>query len=295
MMDVQSFVSKQKPLIEKCLDELLPLPRGSEKILYEAMRYSVFAGGKRLRPCLFIATMELLEQDSSQYLPFACALEMIHTYSLIHDDLPAMDDDDFRRGQPTCHKVFGEAQAILAGDALLTYAFNCMLKIPGQVDAANLLAAIDKVSDSAGINGMIVGQVVDIAWQGQSLTQEQVDFIHEKKTGALFSAAIVSAAILANATSKQIDILSSYAHKIGLIFQISDDILDVTGDQAKLGKPVGSDDKNRKTTYVSLFGLKEARRMGHQAAQEAREILIPFGKRAELLQQVPSYFIDRDS
>lgn len=294
-MNLQDFIKKQKPLIDECLDNILPVAKGNEKVLYEAMRYSVFAGGKRLRPCLFIATLEALGKESKQFLPFACALEMIHTYSLIHDDLPAMDDDDFRRGKLTCHKVFDEAQAILAGDALLTYAFNCMIKLVPYTDAEALLRAIDEVALSAGIKGMIAGQVVDIAWEGQSLTEEQVQFIHKNKTGALFSASIISAAILAGADENQRIVLRKYAEKIGVVFQIADDILDVVGDESKLGKAVGSDAKNKKTTYVSLFGLTKAREIGMVAAAEAVDLLVPFGEKATVLQEVPKYFMNRDS
>ncbi|MGI5891362.1 MAG: polyprenyl synthetase family protein [Bacillota bacterium] len=293
-MDLQDYLQEKRQQIDLTLDKLLPAEKGPEKVLYKAMRYSVFAGGKRLRPCLFLATLEALAQDSSRFLSFACALELIHTYSLIHDDLPAMDNDDFRRGKPTCHKAFDEAQAILAGDALLTYAFNCMIRVAPYTTAENLLAAIDEVASSAGIKGMIVGQVVDIACEGQPLTEEQLQFIHKHKTGALFKAAVVSAAILADADEKYTKILAAYAEKIGLVFQIADDILDVVGDQQKIGKPLGSDAKNKKTTYISLLGLAEARRLGQASAQEAQRLLEPLGDKAHILRQVPDCFLNRD-
>lgn len=289
------FAKEKSKDVDACLDELLPQPAGEVKILYEAMRYSVFAGGKRLRPCLFLAVMELFGRNSQPFLPFASALEMIHTYSLIHDDLPAMDDDDFRRGKPTCHKVFGEAQAILAGDALLTYAFNAMIKVRPYTGADALLDAIDEVAWSAGIDGMVAGQVADMEWENRRLDIGELEYIHQNKTGALFKASILSAAILAGADAKQLAALREYAIQIGLVFQIADDILDVVGDEKKLGKPVGSDAKNEKSTYPALLGLDEARRLGEKAAESARCALMPFGDKAAILMEVPEYFLNREN
>jgi geranylgeranyl diphosphate synthase type II len=294
-MELRQFLSVQKKEVEKELDRLLPPAEGEEKVLYEAMRYSVFAGGKRLRPCLFLAALEALGHDGKNLLPFACALEMIHTYSLIHDDLPAMDDDDLRRGKPTCHRAFNEAQAILAGDALLTYAFNCMIKVAPYAKAQNLLASIDRVAYCAGIRGMIVGQVADLAGEGRNLSQKKLRFIHENKTGALFKASLTSAALLADAGVGKETTLSLYAEKIGLVFQIADDILDVVGNEQKLGKTIGSDAKNQKTTYVSLLGLDAAKRLGRQTAAEAVRLLDGWGQAAQILRQIPPYFIDRES
>lgn len=294
-MELRQFLSTKKQEVERELDRLLPPAQGEEKVLYEAMRYSIFAGGKRLRPCLFLAALEALGHEDKNFLPFACALEMIHTYSLIHDDLPALDDDDLRRGRPTCHRAFDEAQAILAGDALLTYAFKCMIKVSPYAPAPNLLAAIERVADCAGIGGMIVGQVADLAGEGRSLSQKKLRFIHENKTGALFKASLTSAALLTDAGTEKEATLSLYAEKIGLVFQIVDDVLDVIGDEQKLGKAIGSDAKNHKTTYVSLLGLDAAKRLGRQTAGEAVRLLDGWGQAAQILRQIPSYFIERES
>ncbi len=300
-MDLRSYLESKAALVNNCLEELLPKAQGAEKVLYEAMRYSVFAGGKRLRPALFITTMELLNQQNRQesqidinhFLPFACALEMIHTYSLIHDDLPSMDDDDYRRGKPTCHKVFGEAQAILAGDALLTYAFNAMLQVAPYANPERLLRAVNEVAWLAGVGGMIVGQVLDMEWEGQNLDIRCLDYIHDNKTGALFIASIVSAAILAGANEDEIKALRQYGREIGLAFQIADDILDVTGDPEMMGKPTGSDLKNIKCTYPLVFGLQEAKRMGQVAVEKAQKSLKIFTQGTDILAQIPVYFMER--
>ncbi|MCL2678344.1 MAG: polyprenyl synthetase family protein [Clostridiales bacterium] len=295
-MDIAKYFSEKAGEVNACLDELLPRPGAGqmEGVLFEAMRYSVFAGGKRLRPGLFFAVLRLFEMDDRPYLPFACGLEMIHTYSLIHDDLPAMDDDDLRRGRPTSHKVFGEAQAILAGDALLTHAFNAMLQTAACAAPERLLAAVDYVARQSGAFGMVAGQCVDIVCEGRELGAEELRYIHERKTGALFCASIAGAALLAGAREEEIADLTEYALKLGLVFQIADDILDEIGDGSKLGKPVGSDKKNHKTTYISLMGLEEARRFGEKTAGEAEAALQGFGARAELLRLLPRYFLHRD-
>ncbi|MCL2817475.1 MAG: polyprenyl synthetase family protein, partial [Clostridiales bacterium] len=229
-MDIAKYFSEKAGEVNACLDELLPRPNGERKedVLFEAMRYSVFAGGKRLRPALFLAVLRLFGLENKAYLPFACGLEMIHTYSLIHDDLPAMDNDDLRRGRPTSHKVFGEAQAILAGDALLTHAFCVMLKAAVAAQPQRLLAAVDYVAWQSGIGGMVAGQSADIVCEGRELSEEELRYIHERKTGALFCASVVSAALLAGAREEEIASLSAYAQKLGLVFQIADDILDET-------------------------------------------------------------------
>lgn len=294
-MRLEDYLQEKRLLIEGELDKILPPVQGYGSVLFEAMRYSVFAGGKRLRPCLFLAVMESLNGEGERFMPFACALEMIHTYSLIHDDLPAMDNDDFRRGKPTCHKAFGEAEAILAGDALLTYAFNAMIKVRPFCRAERLLDAIDEVAWSAGVNGMAIGQVTDILWEGKELILPELEFVHKHKTGALFAASIISGAILADADEEQLAALREYAHQIGLVFQITDDILDVVGDQQKLGKPIGSDAKNAKTTYASLFGLEKARELGQDAAERAQKALKPLGSKGALLEQIPPYFLVRDN
>lgn len=293
-MSLAQFLSTGKQEVEAALERILPKAEGDGAVLFESMRYGVFAGGKRLRPCLFLATVDTFGGDRAALLDFAAALELIHSYSLIHDDLPAMDDDDYRRGKPTCHKIFGEAQAILAGDALLTYAFQVMAGLKDRVPPGPLLAAIAEVSRCAGVYGMVLGQVADIAWEGEPLNLEQLQFIHRHKTGALFSASILSAAILCEANAAELEALRSYALQLGLAFQIADDLLDMHGDESKTGRPQGSDLRNHKTTYATLFGLEQAKRLAQTAAQAARDALAPLGARAGLLLEMPAFFVERE-
>ncbi|MCL1906159.1 MAG: polyprenyl synthetase family protein, partial [Clostridiales bacterium] len=236
-----------------------------------------------------------LEAEEEDYLPFGAALEMIHTYSLIHDDLPAMDDDDLRRGRPTCHKAFDEATAILAGDALLTHAFAAMMRLKKQVDPERLLAATEEVALSAGLMGMVAGQMVDLALTGQKATSQQLRYMVQKKTGALFSASVLSAAHLAGAGQQELKALRAYSDHLGLSFQIADDILDAEGDRDKLGKPIGSDAKNSKSTFLSLLGQEEARQWAWQAADNAVQALAPLGERGELLRQFPALMLRREN
>jgi len=292
-MLLKDFLETEKNRVEKRLETLLSDTEGYAKTLCDAMRYSVMAGGKRLRPCLFLATAEACGGDKDALLDFACALELIHTYSLIHDDLPAMDNDDLRRGKPTCHKVYGEAQAILAGDGLLTYAFQVMSSLRGSVDDSALLDAIHEVASSAGMNGMVIGQAVDVEQEGQPLDEEILHFIHRNKTGALFSASIVSAAILCKAEKNIIAALREFSLWSGIAFQIADDLLDVRGDAKSLGKTPGSDIKNNKTTYVTLFGITEAEKRASEAANKAIDALAPLGEKGRILSQIPAYFIKR--
>lgn len=298
-MELKDFIDEAASRTEACLKRVLPLPQGPEARLIEAMRYSVFAGGKRLRPALFLATLSALSQgleaEEDAYLPFAAALEMIHTYSLIHDDLPAMDNDDLRRGRPTCHKAFDEATAILAGDALLTHAFAIMMRLKKQVSPQRLLAALEEVALSAGLMGMVAGQMVDMSLTAQAATGEQLRYMVQRKTGALFSACILSAAYLAGAAPQEMTALRAYSDQLGLCFQISDDILDVAGDPDKLGKPIGSDAKNSKTTFVSLLGQEQARQWARQAAEAAVQSLSPLKEKAELLRQFPMLMFSRES
>jgi len=298
-MELRDFISAAAARTETCLEQVLPKPQGPEKRLIEAMRYSVFAGGKRLRPALFLATLgalaEGLEAEEDAYLPFAAALEMIHTYSLIHDDLPAMDNDSLRRGRLTCHKAFDEATAILAGDALLTHAFAVMMKLKRQVSPQRLLEATEEVAVAAGVLGMVGGQMVDMSLEGQAATTQQLQYMVQRKTGALFSASVLSAAHLAGAGREELRTLRVYSEQLGLSFQIADDILDVTGDQDQLGKPIGSDAKNRKSTFVSLLGLDTARKWAWQSAEAATAALAPWGDQAELLRQFPLLMLHRKS
>lgn len=275
---------------------LLPDEDVKPQILYQAMRYSVFAGGKRLRPVLFLATLEALDHPGDSLLPFACALELIHTYSLIHDDLPAMDNDDYRRGMPTCHKKFGEAQAILAGDALVTYAFNLMMMTKEKgTPPDRLLDAMEEVTFGAGLRGMIVGQVVDMESEHKEIDLAELQYIHGHKTGALFRAAVRSAGILAGGDLAVLDKLTGYAENMGMAFQITDDILDVTGDEKKLGKPVGSDAKKQKATYPALLGLEKSRELAQAAVDQALMYLGDMSRNADPLREIARMVVQRET
>lgn len=260
----------------------------------EAMRYSLFAGGKRLRPVLLLSSCELCGGDVNAALPFACALEMIHTYSLIHDDLPAMDDDELRRGKPTSHVRFGEAMAVLAGDALLNFAFETMLHCV-QAGCASHLSAMRLIAHSAGASGMIAGQAADLANEKNLQTNETVlHYIHEHKTGALIRAAAMAGGMLAEADQEKSEALRKYSHNLGLAFQATDDILDTIGNSSKMGKTLGKDARAQKLTFIRVYGLKGAREKTRQYVECACEALAPFGKRAIFLQYLASSLLERD-
>ena len=259
----------------------------------KAMEYSLMSGGKRIRPMLLMAAADAVNESGSKFLTIAAALEMIHTYSLIHDDLPAMDNDDLRRGKPTTHKVFGEAIAILAGDALLTLAFEVMLRQRG-VSHASILFVVDEVSQAAGVAGMIGGQAIDLESEGKKIDLETLKKMHIGKTGALFKAAIRSGAILAGASSSQLKALTNYANNFGLAFQITDDILDVTGDEKIFGKPIGSDERNQKSTYVTLTSLDEAKKLASEAVDNGINALKIFGEEADFLRNLIKYLLTRN-
>ena len=291
-----AFHQRLKALSERAeaaLAPLLAVPDLPEARLYEAMAYSVSAGGKRIRPVLFLAVGELFPNTDMPLEPFACALELIHTYSLIHDDLPAMDNDDLRRGRPTNHKVFGEAMAILAGDGLLNRAYEVMFDALAEVAAhassepAPLLdrgiAAARMVAACAGAGGMVGGQAIDMRCETETADLALLRRMHALKTGALIRAAVVAPAILCGATLMERAALETYADRLGLSFQIRDDLLDVTGDEAELGKPIGSDARNGKSTYVSLLGSDGAQKALDQALEDALAALVPFGGRADFL------------
>jgi len=271
------------------------LPTGDTypPLIHQAMRYSVIGGGKRIRPVLVLATAEAAGGKCEDVLPAACALELIHAYSLIHDDLPAMDDDDYRRGRPSNHKVFGEAGAILAGDALLTHAFFLLADLKAQKPEA-VLRVINEIAYNAGSCGMIGGQVVDTCQEGGLDQFQALDYIHRHKTGALYRVAVRVGAILAGAPEAMIERLTDYGDKLGLLFQIVDDILDVEGDKDKLGKPIGSDEKNKKLTYPQLFGLEESKQKAKQAAEQATAALSPLGPEADFLRQLANQMLTRD-
>ncbi|SHI41991.1 polyprenyl synthetase family protein [Propionispora hippei] len=291
---LRKYIQEKSTLIDLALEEFIPEYNGYPAKVFEAMRYSLLAGGKRLRPVLLMAAADAVGGQGARYRHVACGLEMIHTYSLIHDDLPSMDNDDYRRGKLTNHKVFGEAIALLAGDGLLTAAFEIMLAQP-EVAPAVLLQVVREIASSAGATGMIGGQTVDLLSEGKMINIATLTYMHQAKTGALFKAALRAGAMLANAQTWQVDALTTYAEEFGLTFQITDDILDVTGDQAKIGKPVGSDEKNQKATYVSLYSLAEAQSMAEAAGQQALSALDKFGPEADVLRLMVRYILTREN
>jgi len=289
--DLRAYLSERKSLIEEFLKEYFKRRRQPEP-LHDAMTYSLFAGGKRLRPILAIASYEACGGRTEEILPQASAIELIHTYSLIHDDLPAMDDDDFRRGRPTNHKVFGEAMAILAGDALLTEAF-VMFTDSRVFKSEKLLKALHEIATAAGADGMVAGQAMDILSEGKTPDEETLKFIHTHKTAALISASVKIGPILADAEEAQYSALSLYGQSIGLAFQIVDDILDIVGDEKRLGKPVGSDLEKNKMTYPALYGIDESRKKANELIDRAIEALEPFGEKATPLKEIALYILQR--
>jgi len=282
MPDLKAYLNDKNSRINAGLQNFIK----ENTRIAEAMRYSLMAGGKRIRPVLCIAAAETVGGSEADVMPIACAIEMIHTYSLIHDDLPAMDNDDLRRGKPTCHVAFNEAAAILAGDALLTLAFEILAKHhSGQIIA--IIAA------AAGYKGMIEGQMRDIEAEGKLLSLEELEQLHRCKTGALIEASVISGAIFAGADSKQIESLRNYAGHIGLAFQVADDILNVEGDPALLGKAVGTDESRKKSTYPALMGLVESKAFAKTLIEKAIESLNIFDVRAEPLRDIARYIIER--
>ncbi len=280
-------------LVEEKLVAELRENEALNETLCSAMKYSLMAGGKRLRPVLLMAAADAVGAEGDAYVTTGCAIEMIHTYSLIHDDLPSMDNDDYRRGKPTNHKVYGDGIAVLAGDALLTMAFEVMLRQKGATPE-QLVAIVREMSTAAGSNGMVGGQVIDLESEGKKIDLQELRKMHMAKTGALFRAAIRSGAILGGATEAQLAALTTYADKFGLAFQITDDILDVTGNEETIGKPVGSDERNHKSTYVTLTSLPEARKMALDTIEEAIDALEEFGDEADFLRDLAGYLMERN-
>ena len=289
--DLVAYLSERQPLVEAALEG--SVRPGYPDTIYAAMRYSLLAGGKRLRPILCLASCELIGGKIESAMPTACALEMIHTMSLIHDDLPAMDDDDYRRGKLTNHKVYGEDIAILAGDGLLAYAFEYIATQTQGVSADRVLRTIANLARAVGAEGLVGGQVVDLESEGKDISVETLTYIHNHKTGALLESCVVCGAVLAGATEAEITKLSEFAQKIGLAFQIIDDILDITATQAELGKTAGKDLQAQKATYPKLWGLEESKRQADKLVTEAKAILAEFGDRAKPLQALADFITDR--
>ena len=294
MFDLDAYFSSHAKRINGALESILETSGRTDRIL-EAMKYSLMAGGKRIRPILCMAATEAAGGAAENALPAACALEMIHTYSLIHDDLPAMDNDALRRGKPTCHMAFDEATAILAGDALLTLAFQTLssIEISGADQAAMWLRVIQLISHAAGYCGMIQGQMMDIASEGSQLTVAELQSMHRLKTGALIEASLCSGAVLSGLNSTQIQMLERYAQNIGLAFQVADDILNVEGDPAMMGKAVGTDKLRNKSTYPSLLGLQESKKFAEKLVKNALKAIESFDHRAEPLRAIANYIIAR--
>lgn len=285
---INGFLAEKSKKTEQALRDYLATWDGVPAILREAVEYSLFAGGKRLRPALALGAAEIVSANDAPALPLACALEMIHTYSLVHDDLPSMDNDDLRRGKPTAHIKYGEAMAILAGDALLTMAFDILAK----TEHADV---IGEVARAAGAGGMVGGQVIDLESEGKTLSLEQLQHLHACKTGALIRVAVRGGALIADAPREQVDALTSYGENIGLAFQIADDILDVTGTEELLGKPIGSDEARSKSTYPALVGLESARGLADEAVARALGALTSFGPEADTFRALAQYIVDRDN
>lgn len=295
MQSLETYLHAQQQRLEAALDHCLPSSDACPPVLSEAMRYSVFAGGKRVRPILLLTATAAVGGDSEAVLPAACALEFVHTYSLIHDDLPAMDDDDYRRGQPTNHKVFGEAVAILAGDALLTCAFEIMAgpDLTTRFAPAVLLEATHCLARAAGFSGMVGGQVADMASEDQTVPLDVLEYIHRHKTAALIAAAVTIGGLLGGGSAAQLEALKLYGQAIGLAFQIADDVLDVEGDSAALGKQVGQDAQHGKATYPALLGVQASRQHATALLHEALAALGDFDHGAERLRQLARFIVNR--
>ncbi len=289
------YLAERQKWVSEALKDYVPQLGNYASRLTKAMHYSLMAGGKRLRPILLLAGAEAVGGEPRDYLPAACALECIHTYSLIHDDLPAMDNDDLRRGKPTCHKVFGEATAILAGDALLTIAFELLVHpdLLAKVPCARVVRVVHLLSQAAGLQGMVAGQMADLLAEGRQVSPEELDFIHRHKTGALIAASVASGVILAGGTQEEIDAFSRYGWAIGRAFQIVDDILDIEGDEKVLGKPTGSDLKKKKATYPALYGIEPSKEKAFSLVKEALQALQGFGSQADPLRDIARYIVER--
>jgi geranylgeranyl diphosphate synthase, type II len=290
--DLSAYLKTRQKQVEAALDDAVPIIY-PEKI-YEAMRYSLMAGGKRLRPILCLATCELMGGTIDMAMPTACALEMIHTMSLIHDDLPAMDNDDYRRGKLTNHKIYGEDVAILAGDGLLAYAFEFIADRTRQVAPERVLRVVTRLARAVGAAGLVGGQVMDLEAEGKpDVSLETLSFIHCHKTAALLEAAVVSGAMLVGVTDAELQRLSKYAQDIGLAFQIIDDVLDITATQEELGKTAGKDLKAQKATYPGFWGIEESKRQAEQLVTAAKAELEPFGEAARPLMAIADYITAR--
>lgn len=294
MFELHAYLKERATLIECALASAVPTHDGLEARLFESMRYSLLEGGKRLRPILALATCEAVGGSIDDAMNYACALEMIHTYSLIHDDLPCMDNDDLRHGKPTNHKVYGDAIATLAGDALLTDAFAAVARLSfAKKHPEVALEVIAELSDAAGSRGMVSGQVIDLLGEGRQMNLEQLEYLHSKKTGALFLASVVGGARLGSANSVQIDSLSKYARALGLCFQVVDDLLDVEASTEQMGKRTNKDQAAGKDTYPMLIGVEQSRALARDLESRAQATLSTFDNRAEPLRAIAHFVVER--
>lgn len=294
-MDMQLELTYRVQEIEKLIQRYLPEEKGYQKTILEAMNYSMLAGGKRLRPMLMIETYKLFAGSSKSIEPFAAAIEMIHTYSLVHDDLPAMDNDEYRRGKKTTHSVYGEAMGILAGDALLNYAYEtAATAFSLDTDHAADAKAFQILTKKAGVYGMVGGQTVDVESEGQEISRDKLDFIYRLKTGALIEASMLIGAVLAKATEEEQQIIEKVAGEVGLAFQIQDDILDVTSTLEVLGKPIGSDEKNHKATYVAFEGIEKAKEEVERLSADAMDQIASLSEKNPFLIELLRYLIHRE-
>ncbi|NLK63894.1 MAG: polyprenyl synthetase family protein [Tissierellia bacterium] len=293
-MEFKNWFKEKVNIIDEYLGQVIEAKENPQKKIYEAMNYSLLSGGKRLRPVFFLGAYELFKDDIKEALPFACSMEMIHTYSLIHDDLPAMDNDDYRRGKLSNHKKFGEATAILAGDGLLNKAYEIGLEAAIKLRSINAIKALKTIADSSGTEGMIGGQVIDMDCEVKISSIEELKHMYALKTGAIIKSSVTAGAILAGANEEEIRTLGTYAQKIGLAFQIEDDILDITSTQEKLGKAIGSDAANNKITYLTFKSIDEAKKDIEKFTEEAIESLSIFGDRAIYLIELAKYLTRRE-
>lgn len=291
-MTQPDFFAEDQALVEEALESHLPPATTAPETIHRAMRYSVFAGGKRIRPILCIETARLFSKDFAAAVTAGCAIEFIHTYSLIHDDLPALDNDDLRRGKPTCHKKFGEAMAILAGDALLTLAFETLAR--AEVDPARRVRIIAEIGAAAGtVRGMVGGQVADLEAEGKPVDAALLEYIHGSKTAALIRAGIVAGAIAAGATDADIERMRRFGDALGWEFQVVDDILDVQESSAALGKTAGKDQAQKKATYPALFGIEKSKQFAQELAEKAERELACYGERAARLREIADFLVSR--
>ena len=291
--NLKSYLVDRQKRIDRALDGFLPKEKTRPATIHKAMRYSLFAGGKRLRPILTLAAAEACGGKIEQAMPLACAIECIHTYSLVHDDLPSMDNDDFRRGRPTCHKVFGDGIALLTGDALLTIAFE-IVSHARPARGYDMSTLVREVAVAAGSRKLIAGQVADLEAEGRTTSREDLRFIHENKTSAILTASVCLGAMIANATAKELSAMTKFGRNLGLAFQVIDDILDVTQTTEKLGKSAGKDIAAKKATYPSVIGLEESRAEARRLTRYAHGALDIFGTKAARLRELADYLLERE-